>query len=416
MEETSIDYLIVSYASLPLPRPRSYQIAKLLTHLKGKFLLLTGEYTKLERLDLSLGGYQKNVAGNTTRIKDKFESSIGSFLFSLIPALNKLPDKHLFWTLFLTRHAKKLKERVKPKAIIAFARPHSNLLIGVKLKKIFDAPLIVHFSDPWVDNPYVKYSSFLKWANSIMEYKVVRKADLILFTNEDQQKLVMRKYPLHIQEKARHIAHCYDESLYCAEKMETDKFVIRHIGNLYKQRSPEPFLKAVHHLIENYPDLQNQFLIEFYGQISEEIHKSIEAFSLEHTVKVKASVPYLESLKLMARSDLLLLIDAESSHNSFFPSKLVDYIGAKKMIMGITSPTGPSARIIQSYGGSVFSHDQVGSMKEFLFTCVKQKKEFHPNVNELMKYSASNVAAEFEEMVKQVMNKNDLDGTTECAR
>ena len=379
------DFLIVSFATIPLPRPRSYQIAKLLKNLKSSYFVITSDYSKSRNLDFSLDSYFATDGENILRVKDNSDTTPARILFKITPALKQLPDNHWLWAPSLISQAKKLKKKIEPKVIIAFSRPETDLLIGIKLKKIFEVPLVVHFSDPWVDNPYVRYTRFTKWANSMLESRVIKNAELILFTNEDQQKMVMKKYPEYMREKARSIAHCYDETLYNREPKESDRFVIRHIGNLYRHRSPEPFMKAIHLLIKTHHDLEGRIFVEFYGETSEDFQKSIRSHSLDHIVKLKPSVPYLESLKLMSNADLLLLIDGESAHNTFFPSKLVDYMGAKNNILGITSTNGHSSRIIKAYGGRVFSHNRIDAIKDYLFSIVKDRSNFQPNINELKK-------------------------------
>ncbi len=64
----------------------------------------------------------------------------------------------------------------------------------------------------------------------------------------------------------------------------------------------------------------------------------------------------------MKRSDVLLVIDAPIERdNIFFPSKLADYIGAERPIIGISSP-GPTDRILKSLGYACFRHDQVAEL------------------------------------------------------
>jgi len=403
----TVDYLIISYASLPLPRPRSYQVAKLLKHLKGTFLLITSESSRARNLDFSLDSYLNNVENNTLRVRDKSDSSAARMLFNIIPALSQLPDKHLMWIPSVITLAKRLKKKILPKAIIAISRPETDLLIGMKFKKIFSVPLVVYFSDPWADRPYTHYTRFMKWVNSALEAKVIRNADLILFTNEDQQNMVMQKYPEYIQRKSTSIEHCYDETLYPRCVNKEGRFVVRHMGNFFNYRSPEPFIKAIHLLVKDNPDLERQLLVEFFGQRPVEVQKYIEELSLDHIIELKASVPYLESLKLMSSADLLLLIDTESEHdtfyNTFFPSKLVDYMGAKKDILGIASKNSPSARIIKSYGGQVFSSRQVEDIAKFMLTAIRYRRVFRPNLSELKKYEAGTVAYEFEKIVPHGM-------------
>ncbi len=401
----TIEYLIISFASLPLPRPRSYQIAKLLRNIKGRYFLLTSECDTKERLDFSLDSYVAQKDHDILRVKDKSSGVISKILFRFLPILSRLPDNHIFWIPSVINQAKKLKLHIKPRVIIAFSRPETDLLIGVKLKKIFNVPLVIHFSDPWVDNPYYERAKgFIKWSNSLLESWVMKNADLILFTNEDQKHLVMRKYSKVIQNKARTLDHCYDDTLYPLKVKKLEKFIIRHIGNLYKQRTPDSFLQAIQRLIEDNPDIKKKILIEFYGQISESAKESIKTYSLENIVSLKSSVPYKESLELMDSTDLLLNIDAESEHNIFFPSKLVDYIGSKKNVLCISSPKGPSSEIINSYGGKSFSHEQVDEIKDYILNTINSDCEFGCDPKIVEKYSVKTVANYFENIVRPIIN------------
>ena len=399
-----VDLLIVSYGMLPLPRPRSYQIAKLLKNIKSSFFIITSDYSGEKNLDFSLNGYFPCEGENIYRVKDNSRTSfITRVLFQILPFLKEVPDTHWLWAWSVTAEARPLLKVIKPSAIVAFSRPETDLLIGVKLKKMFGVPLVVHFSDPWVANPYREYSRLTGKINSALEARVMSAADLILFTNEDQKELVMRKYPAPLRRKARSIAHCFDETLYAPVSNRAQKFTIRHIGNLYKQRTAEPFLEAVSLLIEHNPELRNEILVEFYGQLSDQAQKAIRESSLSDIVKMKGSVPYLERLNLMSSADLLLLIDADFRKNIFFPSKLVDYIGAKTKIMGITGTPGPSATVIRAYGGHVFRHDQVEGIKESLLELIKVRRPLEPNSEERGKYYAGVVARDFEREIHAIM-------------
>lgn len=76
----------------------------------------------------------------------------------------------------------------------------------------------------------------------------------------------------------------------------------------------------------------------------------------------------------MTKNNVLLLIDAPSNSgvNPFLASKLVDYLGAGKRILGITDEKGTSANILRKYGHYVVSpHDTQGivtAIKECITT------------------------------------------------
>jgi glycosyltransferase involved in cell wall biosynthesis len=67
----------------------------------------------------------------------------------------------------------------------------------------------------------------------------------------------------------------------------------------------------------------------------------------------KGSVPYQESLSVMQGADVLVVIDADIPGSVFLPSKLIDYIGAGRPILGITPLDSATARVIKESGGWV---------------------------------------------------------------
>lgn len=404
MNKKKIKYLMISCSSLPLPRPRSYQIAKMLLHLDDNYRLITSDYPTNEKLDTSLNEIYVSLFRSKIIVKEIVNGLFRRLIFKFVPWARKIPDDHVFWINEVCKRAKGLEMEIAPDVIVAFGRPHSDLIIGMKLKEIFRVPLVIHLSDPWVDNPYAQLGGCVKKINSHLEAKVMAAADLVLFTNKDQLQLVMQKYPQEVQQKARVLNHCFESTLYKQIRKSRDKFVIRHVGNLYGQRSPKPFLQAISLLLTEKPELEEKIQIDFFGQISAAHKQKIFDFDLDHIVTIHSPVSYLESLQVMHSSDLLLLIDAESEHNTFFPSKLADYIGAQKNILGITSKQGPSAEIITAYGGKVFVHDEVKEIQAWLTEILSGSFSFNMNQVEYEKYSAKNVAAEFEEMVATVFS------------
>jgi hypothetical protein len=59
----------------------------------------------------------------------------------------------------------------------------------------------------------------------------------------------------------------------------------------------------------------------------------------------------------MVASDALLVVDAPGAHSLFLPSKVVDYLGARRPIFGIT-PEGPTARILTAFGQPVVTPER----------------------------------------------------------
>ena len=77
-------------------------------------------------------------------------------------------------------------------------------------------------------------------------------------------------------------------------------------------------------------------------------------------------VPYLESLSVMRSADVLLVIDAPLEVSPFFPSKLADYMGANRPILGITPAQGATADILRRLGQTTVSPLSTSSIADIV--------------------------------------------------
>ncbi|MBM3317932.1 MAG: hypothetical protein FJY75_08760, partial [Candidatus Eisenbacteria bacterium] len=87
-----------------------------------------------------------------------------------------------------------------------------------------------------------------------------------------------------------------------------------------------------------------------------EERRSLEREGLATLFRVHPVIPYLDSLALMRRSDLLLTVDArltQSAESVFLPSKLVDYLGSGTPVLAVTPRRGATARVVAESGGIV---------------------------------------------------------------
>ena len=111
----------------------------------------------------------------------------------------------------------------------------------------------------------------------------------------------------------------------------------------------------------------------FIGAMPIEHKKAIKKIGIENIVKIINTVPYLKNLEYMKKSDYLLVIDARSNKPSVFqPAKTIDYLGAKKPILAITTKTGQTAeRILSLQVGEVANIDDIEDIKNKIIKMYK---------------------------------------------
>ena len=316
-------------------------------------------------------------------------------------------DAALYWW---RRAAERIAAAYVPKPtdlLVTFGQPMADHLAGLRLKRNFGMKWIAHFSDPWADNPFLT-GSFTRRRARKMEAQVVKSADALLFTSPETVDLVMAKYPDTWRRKAHVLPHAFEAGLYPDAKPGGNELVLRYVGNFYGNRGPEPLYRALLVLREREPELFGRIRVELVGDISPR-HRQSAAFDglPPGTVRIVPPVDYRKSLELMRSADLLLSIDAPFESSVFLPSKLVDYIGAERPILGITPP-GAAARVIREMGGWVAHPDNpeeiADALKSALAESASNRGASWGNPETRRRYSAAAVAGAFEAIMARVLH------------
>jgi hypothetical protein len=148
--------------------------------------------------------------------------------------------------------------------------------------------------------------------------------------------------------------------------------------------------------------LLDNVTVELLGRWVDNERWSPAELGLPNTLLVaRKPVEYRESLRQMCTADALLIVDAPFEQNVFFPSKLVEYLWARKPILALT-PAGPSAQIVTECGGIVASPENAQSIAAGLADLVGRLRSgtiAAPREEVVARYDARRVAAEFDRMV-----------------
>lgn len=318
-----------------------------------------------------------------------------------------LPDPQRPWARHVARQALDRGLLAKDDVLVTFGQPMSDHLAGLYLKQRIGMPWIAHFSDPWSDNPYLLPIPFSRRRLRAMERRVFEAADRLLFTSAETVDLVMAKYPAAVRGKARVLPHAYDPDLYGdppIPRASGAPLCIRYLGNFYRQRNPLLFEEALRLLWQERPDLLENVRIELIGRWVGHSDWSPTTQKLpKGLLTMHKFVDYEASLRLMRQADALLIIDAPFEHNVFFPSKLVDYLGAGRPILALTPP-GTTADIVAASGGLVAAVNSMESIADGvvrLITGLRQGNLEPSSAPAIQQYEARTVAATFDSLLDE---------------
>lgn len=348
--------LAVSFFMPPGLFPQAIQIGRLLAHLPAKIGVVCGESGPSNQIVQRSNEFdQRFVFRHNVTFRPALSGFAAALVRRFVPLMGRIPDEYRRWVPLAEEAALTSLQAsgFQPDIVATFGEPMSDHLVGLRLKRRLGVPWIAHFSDPWVDNPFRRYEFLAKFVNSRFEARVIATADRLIFTSEETLDLVMRKYPASWRTKAGVLPHGFDPELYPRPAKAAGPLMVRYLGNFYGHRSPVPLFRALKNLLARDPKMLENVQFELVGSMPDRMrmHPSLRSLPAG-LVRLRETVPYLDSLKLMASSDLLLVVDGPDDLSVFLPSKLIDYLGAHVPILGIVPP-GTSAQLLARLGAPV---------------------------------------------------------------
>ena len=405
--EMAVEAIFLSWAFPPMNFPRAVQVARL------------ADYWGLGSLDVVCAGptgksTYRNISDTSDVTVNKYQDRFGPLFLKMAARIisddfRQRPDMQVFWAKFIE---KKILTIIKGKdnpVLVSFGQPMSDHLAALNIKNKTNIPWVAHFSDPWADNPFSNRSPANQKRIETWEKRVVEEADALVFTSEETVDLVMNKYPDEFRQKASVIPHAFRENRPRKEvEINTGNrtLKIRYLGNLYGERNPIQLIKALMAINDEIPELLNKIKFEFFGELDNATNNTLSSLSYnENFISINKGIDYDESLRLMASADVLLILDAPAEKSVFLPSKLIDYIGSGRPLLGITPP-GTAANIIQKLGFPVCNSLDALQMKDPLISILKkiQQGDYRLSYN-ADRYQPEKVTREMEEIVIKVANK-----------
>lgn len=391
------------------------QVARLLTHVDCSIVLACADFADpSERKDEALAtatrdsGLVKVYVPYSRSSWDRLLHSASAKL--KVPILNRTPDAFKRWNRHVHRALEPILREQSFDAVVTFGAPMSDHLIGLKLKREYGLPWIAHFSDPWVDNPFTTSDRLTDSLNRLQEKAVIESSDISVFTSAETVDLVFRKYPSSWKQRARVLPHAFDPVLFknCPNH-NNGSIKIRYLGDFYGPRTPEPLVRALAELHKSEPEILKNVTFEFVGNLahSKSVSAGFESLPKELVV-IRSPVAYLESLRLMEEASALLVIDAPSDRSVFLPSKLIDYLGARRPIFGIT-PSGTAATLIRELNGWIADpgdnasiQNQLKSLLSFLRETKTDSSPVWGNDAVTARFNISTVGEEFIKIIREV--------------
>ncbi len=265
----------------------------------------------------------------------------------------------------------------RPAAIFTSGPPHVIHLLGRHIRRRTGLPWLADFRDPWRSAGALEdQSGWLRRWETWAEEAVFQDADCIIANTKGAQEALSRAFPQHAA-KMTAITNGYDVENFASIPIpvrDEAAFQILHPGELYVNRDPEPFLKAIRSICPDDRGNDRSIRVRFVGRSgpgAERLNGLIHSMGLDEVVASNGQIPYAQSLEEMVRADLLLLLDSPGRRIGV-PAKIFEYIGSNRPILALAEPDGDVARILGESGAPhriAAQHDVQGiaaALKELL--------------------------------------------------
>ena len=301
-------------------------------------------------------------------------------------------------------------EHKKPALLYSRSHPPASHLAALDLVEgpLKGVPWVAHFSDPWSQHAYYK-SRVTRAALGRYERRVFEAATRLVFVSQTLRDTMLGRADEATKAKSRVMPHLFDAALYnraalpaalAAERPGLRK--VAHVGDLYGLRSPEPLFAGLGQLLKSRGG-EAPLALWLVGRLDPAFQGLDERFAVVSSLRYVPPVPYLESLAVMNAADVLLTVEAPVRSSIFFPSKLIDYLGARKPMFAITPKGGLTSRVMDLWKQPWCDVSDLGGIAAHLGRIANGDLWAPPDASVLDAYSAGAVARQLAAVFGEVM-------------
>ncbi|MGV0752604.1 glycosyltransferase [Empedobacter brevis] len=350
----------------------------------------------------------KNKAYKGGHFEKKENQSLLSKLSVFVRGNFFIPDARKFWVNPSAEYLKDFLQKENIDTIVTSGPPHSLHLIGLKLKKqLPNIKWLADFRDPWTQISYHKELKLTSWAakkHENLEREVMQKADVILATSyadgENFKKIGAKCVEV--------ITNGFEEVKQQTEK-DQKYFHLTYSGGLEILRNPASLWKALSEIIAENQSFKEDFKLDFYGSLADDVKQTIIDQGLENNLIVHGYVSHQESLNAINAANILLLTNFDNqASKGIIPGKLFEYMATGNPILAIGPTDADVEKILQkTEAGNYFMPQQVEEMKGFILSVYKQwlvnpNQKFETNEKEVQQFNRKNLTKKLVKVVDKL--------------
>lgn len=219
-------------------------------------------------------------------------------------------------------------------------------------------PWCAHFSDPWPGSLYPPgyqhrptRSGVMEWRQALILDTILRRADSLTFPGDRLLRFLLKGRRAVYRAKAYAVPHLgnFWQAVPAYHKGDTLRIVFT--GYLLTQRNPAALFAALVRLRTQIPAVADQVRVEFVGRNSVIVDAMRAQYDLGPLVSAAPPTDFATAAALNSTADVLLMVESTMTEGVFMPSKLADYLSARRPILALSPPVGTVADYLSVGGG-----------------------------------------------------------------
>ncbi len=250
-----------------------------------------------------------------------------------------VPDEQCGWIPFAFAKGLRIVRRERVRVLYTNGPPHSCHVVGAMLAWATGLPWVMDLRDPWSRKPWLPEAERGSLRHKLicqLERRCVRRAFRVVLNTPRMRDEFRAFYRDEPPEKFVCIPNACDPVEIPANSPANGVFTLAHTGALYKRRNPEGLLRAVAMLRDRGEIGPDTFALYLVGPLSDyfRVPELLGRLGLEGMVRLVPPVEHRESLRYLARSHVLVLIQPDTDLQ--VPAKVFEYMLFHKPILALT--------------------------------------------------------------------------------
>ena len=366
-----------------------------------------------ERLKRKLGlnpkkGLQKQL-GIPERVSTTKKPITGKIL-KLIEGWISFPDQKKLWHPVAVDALRNLISREDFDILVSSSPPVVAHLIANKVALEFSIPWIADFRDLWTGNHYYPYGPIRKLFERSFELQTLASASRLVTVSKPLSNTLKS---LHKEKVVVSIPNGFDPDEKKIGDIQ-DIFSITYTGQLYLgKRDPELLFKVVGDLLRE-KLIQDDVVINFYGEKVYWVDKLINKYSLEGIAFQNGVVDRAEMLKQQRSSQILLSLNWDNpQEEGVYTGKLFEYLAAQRPILALGGPRGVVSDLLTETNTGIHLRDE-GELRQAILSWYEEYRQkgyvSYQGNEKILNYGHDKMAERFSEVLNGVSQSAVLEG------